>query len=127
MDAHGQIGPEKGDYAADVVAVARKLREGTTYVDLAHNGTKYRLLLTLREDVDRLGDYGIEGVPAGQGFIHVAATDHGHYWFQLGGYIAPSYVADKLDDFNETDGKTIAEFLKRLELALTNNGQEVVA
>lgn len=119
MDAHGQIGPEKGGYAQDVKEVAILLASETTYVRLADHGSQYRLLLTLRDLVVSLGDEDdqIDGVPRGEGFIHVAVQEHGAYWFQLGGFQASGYVGSKLG-LGEKDGSVIGEFLTRLAIAL---------
>lgn len=120
MDVHGQIGPEKGDYAADVKRVADVLETGrTAYVKLADRGTSYRLVLIERESLAFPAldpDSPIDGVPPGSNYLFVAVIEHGAYWFRLDTYPDPGYVADKLD-LHEADGEVLAEFLSRLGFA----------
>lgn len=124
MDAFGAIGPEKGDYAEDSRAVAKLLRSyGAVYVELADKSTKLRIVLTGREHLVCPGaePSGVplrepnhddsEEVPAN--YLHVAVLDHGAYWFRLGDFHQPGYVAARLG-IEEPDGETVGEFLTRL-------------
>lgn len=120
MDEHGQIGPEKGQYPADVRAVARLLRDnGHVLVKLSDRMTVYWLHIALREGIPTMLDNGyvIGGVPSDAGYVLVSCVEHGSYWFQLGGFNAPEYVATKLDLAGVVDGEIISEFLARLAAA----------
>jgi hypothetical protein len=135
MDGYGQIGPEKGDYAADVRAVADQLDAGPTLVSLADKGTKLNLVLVpaLRiqgRSPNVEGTFGHTVVAEAIGlprrpdlssgdldnWLFVGVIEHGAYWFRPGGYISAGYVADKLD-VEVADGETVAEFLTRLHAA----------
>lgn len=119
MDGYGQIGPEKGSYANDVREVAQSLfhPERAAFVALSDKSTKLRLVLVLRESFALVGQ-GPEGVDVGEDYIFVGCVEHGAYWFQLGAYHAPDYVASKLGIEN-ADGDTVSEFLTRLAHELT--------
>lgn len=117
MDQFQQTGPEKGDYAADVRALARTLTSGLpTTVALAHRVTRMQLVLSLYDWVTVITPPpGVDGEE--RAFMFVAVIEHGAYWFALDGYLDPGFVADKLG-LAYVDGATVAEFLTRVGIEL---------
>lgn len=126
MDAYGQIGPEKGEYAADVRDVSRCLTGATVHVALADRGTCLGMFLTTAEDLSMpKGGKMPAAVRLNEGYVLVALPDHGAYWFKLdGGYHAPGYVAERLG-LGQGDGEIVAEFLTRLDVEINGIVKEV--
>lgn len=115
MDGHGQIGPNKGDYESDVLSIASILSQGTpVYVLLADRMTSYPLMITRRfattSEIER---------EQHANDVFIAHAGKGAYWFNLDGYAAPAYVADKLGFTAAGDGEVVAEFINRLTRAMT--------
>lgn len=122
MDGFGQIGPDKGNYAADVKATVTELEAGgPVYLALADRGTKYELVLVLADRIAAMELAALRrsfGADSTQDWLFVGWLGHGAYWFKLdGGYIAPSYVAKSFGVESEADGEVLAEFLTRLQAA----------
>lgn len=112
MDQYGQIGPEKGDYPADVRRVARQLNGATVFARLADRGGQLRLMLTARPDLS--APFGLpDGLDDEGDWVFVAVEDHGAYWLNLLVFNAPDYIAAKLG-VAPGDGEIIGEFLTRL-------------
>ena len=109
------IGVEYTNYALDARIVANLLADrGSVLLALADKGTRLNLAITLREHL-----HMPFGEPEGLGedphdcWALVSIVEHGAYWLNLRGYLAPNYIADKLD-ITVADGETVAEFLTRL-------------
>jgi hypothetical protein len=117
VDSFGSIGPDKGEYAADVRKVARLLRaRASVYVPLAAKATKLNMLVATRAGV-ALPFADWTSLDEGDRWVFVAVDGHGAAWFQFG-FNTPGYVADKLS-VTHADGDTISEFLARLAAELT--------
>lgn len=84
---------------------------------LADRMTSLHLHLALRDDLPCIDDGQISGVPEGEGYLLVSRVSHGCYWFVLGAYHNPGYVAEKMGFRAEGDGEILAEFLTRVQAA----------
>lgn len=114
MDQHGQIGPEKGTYAADAREVARRLLNGApVYVAVAHRMTRIDLILIRAEHLSAPGQMPSQITGHDGEWLYVSWIEHGSGWFDISTYLAPDYVAESLNA-SPVDGETIAEFLTRL-------------
>lgn len=117
MDQYGQIGPEKGSYAADVKVVANMIRNGTTvHLAHAHRGSRFDVILAPTDSIVQTADLLNAESPrewASPGTIFVAIIGKGAYTFHHGPWIAPSYLQEKLD-LTEPDAEAIGGLLKRL-------------
>jgi hypothetical protein len=97
------IRPAADDYAARCREITRTLAEGLpVFLDLIERMTSYKLVLAMEKNSAE-----------DDGWVFVAATGHGAYWFDLNSYLHPSFVAEKLN-VTRGDGDVLAEFLTRL-------------
>ena len=126
MDEYGQIGPEKGDYAADMQAVWRALQDAgdpkPVFVKLADAGTLLRLLVAWAPAIGVPGSapWPVDGTSEPlEDWFFVAVVEHGAYWFRVDTLQKGGYVASKLG-LEARDGETVAEFLTRLNLVKEN-------
>jgi hypothetical protein len=117
MDTWGQIGPEKGQYDADVLGLAAALTSGATVrVKLADRMTQYDLVLCRTHAMTRLGGIGPSEVDA----LYVSHMGKGAYEFPFGqGDTDPGYVNTKLGYTSDADGEVVSEFINRLFRAMT--------
>lgn len=117
MDQYGQIGPEKGSYARDVRTVARMLVRGETPVYVAHVARMTRLGLHLwlrsREGDLQVAPRGLEDAE----WLYVLVDEHGGTHFEIGSYLAPDYIATRLN-VTLADAKELGEFFARLWVEL---------
>jgi hypothetical protein len=111
--------PGAETYAKDVRGIWDLLKNGqTVHVTVEDRATRYRIVLfpvvsTVFTNIeDRPGSgYESEGY-----WLGVALMDHGAYWFDLGSYLSPDFVGDKLA-VSVGDGEVLSEFLIRLAAA----------
>lgn len=116
MDEFMQIGPEKGDYDADVLAVAAALNgaERAVHVLLTHRLTQQSIVVCLKEKMELLCP--VVGTRPGR-WLFVARPEYGAYWFQLDFKMDPGYVASKLG-INPIDAETLTDFMERIARAI---------
>lgn len=122
MDRFGQIGPEKGDYDRDVLAVANALEHGERAVTLAlaHRMTRQQVTIALKRKMEVIGaDYG-GGPPGTKGdgeFAYVSVDEKGAYWFRIDVRVDAGYLASKLG-LRTPDADALSDFLCRIARVL---------
>lgn len=123
-DRFGQIGPEKGDFAEDCLALAVLLRAGrTVYVPLAHRMTRQGITLALSDSIDVpwAGPEGMHQRHEEAPWLFLAVEGRGAYHFRCGrDWNDAGYVAGHLckDGYNEVDSESIKLLLDQLGDAL---------
>lgn len=117
-----EIRPDEPGYASYcrlvVDALSRADENNCVFVALVAKSTRMELAIVLQSAMFQVTE---PRQPAANAYAMVAVMEHGAYWFDLESYLAPSYVAEKLN-ITSADGETIAEFLTRLGAAMRMEG-----